>query len=205
MPKEHQTRLWRAVRWYQCAERYVEDDADVCFIALWIALNACYANHAPGQRKKYKKGNWELFKFKLFANTLVSLDQEDALCNCFQRNAQLLRDLINNQYVFEPFWRSLAAGNKKWEPAFEGAKKRAERALDGGDATALLGLVLERLYVLRNQLLHGHATYEGNKNRDQVIDGKNILMEILPIIIRLMIDHPHGWGPIAYRPLGGYP
>jgi Zn-dependent oligopeptidase len=44
----------------------------------------------------------------------------------------------------------------------------------------LLEVVLDRLYTLRNQLVHGGATYKSEVNRSQVIDGKNILSMLVP-------------------------
>jgi hypothetical protein len=61
------------------------------------------------------------------------------------------------------------------------------KALLGNDTSTLLSIVLDRLYVLRNQLIHGGATWNGASNRAQVKDGAAILAVLLPIIIELMM------------------
>lgn len=54
------------------------------------------------------------------------------------------------------------------------------------------------LYVLRNQLVHGGATYQSRMNRDQVRDGKRMLLELVPVFVEVMFDEEIDWGPIYY-------
>ena len=37
---------------------------------------------------------------------------------------------------------------------------------------------MERLYVLRNQLIHGGATWNSGKNRDQVVEGNTFIKDL---------------------------
>ena len=63
----------------------------------------------------------------------------------------------------------------------------------------VLSVVLDRLHVLRNQLVHGGATWNSAANRAQVRDGAAILMTVLPIIIELMMaSAAEQFGAIAY-------
>jgi len=56
--------------------------------------------------------------------------------------------------------------------------------------------------VLRNQLIHGGATYKSQVNRAQVRDGGNILLALLPVVIELMMQHPNNdWGKIYFPPV----
>ncbi len=50
--------------------------------------------------------------------------------------------------------------------------------------------MFDRLYVLRNPLVHGGATWNSRVNREQVRDGVSILSALLPIIVGSMLDHP---------------
>lgn len=52
----------------------------------------------------------------------------------------------------------------------------------------MLSIIFDRLYVLRNQLLHGGATWNSKINRQQVTDGGKILAKLIPAIISLLID-----------------
>ena len=54
----------------------------------------------------------------------------------------------------------------------------------------VLAVMFDRLYTLRNQLIHGGATWASSINRSQVEHGADILRELVPVIISLMMDEP---------------
>mgnify|MGYP006209167631 FL=1 len=63
----------------------------------------------------------------------------------------------------------------------------------------MLGILFQRLYVLRNQLIHGGATWNGKVNRSQVESGTAILGDIVPVVIHLMMKQPNQiWGDPIY-------
>ena len=63
----------------------------------------------------------------------------------------------------------------------------------------LLGAVLDRLYTVRNQLIHGGATYQSKVNRSQVKDASEILSFLVPLMIDIMIKNINeDWGTINY-------
>ena len=63
----------------------------------------------------------------------------------------------------------------------------------------LLEVVLDRLYTVRNQLIHGGATYKSKVNRSQVQDANQILEFLIPIVIDIMITNiDDDWGEINY-------
>jgi hypothetical protein len=67
------------------------------------------------------------------------------------------------------------------------------------DTVRILSIVFDRLYVLRNQLLHGGATWNSGTNRHQVRGGTAVLGWLLPIFIDIMMDSPdHDWGRALY-------
>ncbi|MEZ5492868.1 MAG: hypothetical protein R3F50_21535 [Gammaproteobacteria bacterium] len=106
--------------------------------------------------------------------------------------------LIDNKYVFSPFWTSVQNGqDNSWQESFDQGKKLALHALANDDTPLLLSIILDRLYVLRNQLLHGGATYPSQVNRSQVVDGKRLLGELLPIVIEIMFTD-EDWGGIYF-------
>ena len=52
---------------------------------------------------------------------------------------------------------------------------------------------------MRNQLIHGGATYKSSVNRDQVRDSANLLGRLIPLIVEIMLDNPQdAWGDIYY-------
>lgn len=75
----------------------------------------------------------------------------------------------------------------------------AQKILFNKDSAGTLSVVFSRLYTLRNQLVHGGASWNSTLNRKQINDGNNLLMKLLPIIIKIMIDNPQEyWSPVSY-------
>lgn len=47
-----------------------------------------------------------------------------------------------------------------------------------------------RLYTLRNQLMHGGATWNSSVNRAQVRDGRSLLARMIPVMLGVMMSNP---------------
>ena len=50
------------------------------------------------------------------------------------------------------------------------------------DTQKVMGIMFDRLYTLRNQLLHGGATWNSGVNRNQISQGAEIMGQVVPII-----------------------
>lgn len=75
----------------------------------------------------------------------------------------------------------------------------ANRALGGGNTPKLMSVVFSGLYTLRNQLIHGGATWNGQVNREQVRLGGQIMGDIVPAVLSIMMRHPKVlWGSPSY-------
>jgi len=188
------TRLHRAISWIARAEQE-PDDPDAQFILLWIAFNAAYAKDFGGDESARAQ-------LSAFFSALLSIDTDKRLSSLlFVQFTGPIRTLIANKFVFEPFWRALRDHDSsgRWEEQFQASSKIATRAVLEGKADIVLGVVFDRLYVLRNQLVHGGATWNSSINRDQVKDGAKILFSVIPAMIELMLDHPEKeFGEILY-------
>ena len=191
MSQDHAVRLHRALSWLLAAEKYSNSDDDISFVNLWISFNACYAIDNKDHRERDT--------FTDFTNKIVLLDKDELIYQCIWNNySSFVRLLINNHYVFGPFWQSQKAGNSDWEKKFTHSKKIANQALANGDVPNLLSVILDRLYILRNQLIHGGSTHNSKVNRDQVVNGKKMLLELMPIFIKLMMASEDDWGEVAF-------
>ena len=72
-------------------------------------------------------------------------------------------------------------------------------ALGKQDTVTVLSIVLSRIYVLRNQLVHGGATWGSSINREQLRDCTNFMAKLVPLVIEVMMDHPDTlWGQGTY-------
>jgi hypothetical protein len=190
-------RLHRAISWLARAEQESED-SDARFIFLWIALNAAYA-------KQFGFERFERENLQSFIDSLLQIDATGQLkATTFQQFSGPIRILINNKFVFDGFWKAVRDhdASDRWQREFATANTRALEAVMTSQTGVVLSIVFDRLYVLRNQLVHGGATWNSQVNRAQISDGANILGSLVPIIIAFMIDHPElDFGEILYPPI----
>lgn len=193
-PDAWRVRLHRALSWLGRADAET-DDPDARFLFLWIALNAAYS-------REMGSGETERDRLREFLSRLVGLDTAGRLHGTlFGQFTGPIRTLIENKCVYQPFWTAQQSwdSSEAWREGFESGKKAALRALMEKDTVRVLSIVFDRLYVLRNQLVHGGATWNSGVNRQQVKDGVAILGSLLPIVFDLMIAHPDAdHGEILY-------
>lgn len=189
-------RVHRSISWYGRAEAETEDN-DARFIFLWIAFNAAYAKELYDRSLFSEKG-----LFEQFIQRLVDLDENKLLYNTvWVEFPKSIRALIDNRYIFQPFWdyNNNPGSEIDWKKAFEKSNAAALHALSTMDTTKILMIVLTRLYTLRNQLIHGGATWDSQVNRNQVRDGANILLKLVPAMIWVMMNNSkHDWGEACY-------
>jgi hypothetical protein len=184
-PETQRVRLHRAISWLQRAEAE-SADFDARFIFLWIAFNAAYA-------REFGQEDGERGQLNQFVSGLLAVDEQQRLGQLvFKQFTGPIRTLIENKFVFEPFWKALREhdSSNRWETRFAAGKKAALAAVMSGDTAIVLSIVFDRLYVLRNQLIHGGATWNSTLNRAQVKDGAAIMLAVIPVILDLMLDHP---------------
>ncbi len=185
-PEGLNLRVHRSLSWLQRAE-IETDDEDAAFIFYWISFNAAYASEVG------LPGTGERRQFSAFFTTLVELDREDRIYDViWDQYPNFVRSILNNRYVYQPFWNHLngVPGNDDWEQRFRSNSRSVERSLRGRDTARILVVLFERLYVLRNQLIHGGATWQSSANREQVRGGRNILSRLTPIFLELMLNNP---------------
>lgn len=193
-PEALAVRLHRAISWLKCAEENTANN-DMQFISLWVSYNACYAID-----DKSELDLTERKQFNDFISKLVLHDHENRfftlLWNKFSGPVRLI---IENQFIYKPFWEAQRGKSVNWKKLFDQSNKNANRFLSKNEVGKLIELVLDRLYTLRNQIIHGGATYKSKVNRAQVRDACNILKMLIPIIIDIMIENrKENWGEIYY-------
>ena len=113
----------------------------------------------------------------------------------------MVRSIFDNKYVYQPFWKRVNGvdGYGDWEARFHRDTEVVNRALAGQQTSLILVLLFDRLYVLRNQILHGGATWNSSVNRSQVRDGAAIMGFLVPAFVKVMMDHPdEPWGKNYY-------
>jgi hypothetical protein len=188
-------RVHRAISWLGRAEAE-KHDLDVRFILLWIGFNSAYASEISAQLSS------ERGTFRAYFDNLVHLDKARRIHNAvWDKFAQEVRLLLSNKYVFAPFWHNQNGidGYQDWAARLATSNRQTASAMKRFDTSRILCNVFDRLYVLRNQLVHGGATWNSSVNRYQVEDGATVLGWLLPVFIDIMMDNPErDWGRPFY-------
>lgn len=191
-------RVHRSLSWLQRAEQ--ADDADGRFVFLWIAFNAAYATDID---ENYRLSEQETFR--AFLRKLCDLDQERQIEKLvWSEFSGSIRVLLDNQYVFQSFWdyQNGKITEQQWNDRFTDGRRRAQAALAAlaqRDTAEVLAVLFNRIYTLRNQIMHGGATWDSSINRPQLRDCSNLLGKLVPLVIELMLDNPDTlWGDACY-------
>jgi hypothetical protein len=198
MNETHRTRLHRAISWLKAAEEQ-DNNADLQFIALWISYNACYAIDEKNEEELTEREY-----FNEFIAKLNFYDKEERFFKVlWEKYSGPVRLLIENEFLYKPFWDYQRTKKRNWKAGHEKSIQMANSFLAKREVTKLMEVVLDRLYTLRNQILHGGATYKSKVNRAQVRDANNILKLLVPIVIDIMIEQrEEDWGEIYYPVVG---
>lgn len=187
------TRIHRSISWIGRSEQEANDPA-AAFMFLWIAFNAAYG----GERSAVSERD----AFQTFFTRLKRLDQAGSLYTIVWTSFPgPIRLFLESQFVFGPFWKHVhgEVGGEDWESRFSSAQRRFRKALQEKDTVTILSMLFDRLYVLRNQMMHGGATWNSSVNRDQLRDGAAILACTVPVMVDLMMDAPDAkWGDTLY-------
>lgn len=193
LPENLSIRIHRAISWIKSAEKQ-EGNLDIKFLSLWIAFNACYAVDINGFNSKPEKA-----KLRDFTSSLVQFDRVRLYNLFWEKYSGPVRVLIENKFVFEKFWEYNRGEAEDYLPSFNKSIATALNCLSKENIEGLLEIVLERLYTLRNSIVHGGSTFNSKLNRNQLKDACNIMQLLVPIIIDIMLENnEHDWGEIAY-------
>lgn len=201
-------RVYRAIRWFERAElAHGDDDHDVAFILYWIAFNAAYGQTGTAeigdQREKDTQRDFFRRITKWDQSLLLAIRSNDV----FQSQIKIF---LSSKFVYEPFWKHLnqMRGFENWEERLNRSNTKAKREIKHVCKTTIqaevkvaniLRELFERLYTLRNQLLHGGATWGSSKNRHQVRLGATLMALLIPHFIDVMIENPDAdWGSPRY-------
>ena len=192
-------RIRRARSWLQRA-RTEPDDPDASFIFYWIAFNAAYARY-----RRNAVDTKERNLFDDYFRTVLSIDPDNSIHKVIMDTfSGSVRLLLINQYVYRPFWQHVfGMGYDNWEDTFEAERSAGLRAVLHGNTREVLNIIFDRLYVARNQVMHGGATWKLGRNREQIRDGVRILSALVPLFVDLMESNPQiDWGPPDYHLVG---
>lgn len=191
-------RFHRACSWLEEAEHLdPEDQVDHILIFQWTAFNALY-------------GQWDLERheplsdrqsWQVFLTRMLDLDATEHIVTLLQQDRRLVLTILGNAYLNGYFWH---------DPCFENAGKAGRgwrHKAEGWYAQKDWGLILEkmvdRIYLLRCQLVHGAATLRSRMNRTAVKHCTTMMAKLMPTLLLVWIDHgvDEDWGIMCYPPV----
>ena len=195
----NQDRLRRAYSWLHRSEKAETDDEK--FIFLWIAFNAGYGVELAEGGDDATESK----RFRDFLGEVLKRDRGGVIGRLLWKTFPgPIRVLLENRYVFGPFWKYARGAATEWHPRFMASNRRVRKALVKNDVHGVLVEVFLRLYVLRNQIFHGGTTFGEGLGRDQLRDGVTIMASLVPTILEIMdkdiAENPNSkvWGKVFY-------
>lgn len=183
----------------QHAEEILRDPeatpADAILLARWTALNALYGVWDPDRREPVSDKR----RLPEFVSKILELDADGRAAEVLRAHKPLVIKILEDPYLTKHFWE------EPCEERANGSDRAAMRArswyVEGKD-WHLLYRTLERIYLLRCQLVHGAATCGGRLNRVATRRCATMLGHVLPAVLLVVIDHgaAEDWGPLCYPP-----
>ncbi len=203
LASEHGLRLRRARSWVDKAKQCMEaDDPDSAFLFYWIAFNALYANEQEVDRDRSRRVIRKQFIKQ--CHRLEIRQNNKRLYDFAWDHSSLINNLLNNQYLFGPYWEEVTESikDKTYREKMISQNKAFWRQFrERANANRVYELLFHRLQLLRNQLAHGSATYQGSLNRDQVKSSARFMHEVVPMFLSIFREHPEeDWGRPPYPP-----
>jgi hypothetical protein len=191
-----QIRVHRSLSWLKRAGEPSEEELDLRFILHWIALNALYSRWDPERNAPAQ----DSFSRTRFLHRVCDMDPP-MIARLLKEQRSRVKKILENWYLSDVFWKDPATPGNKGRAAADA--NYLDRNLKNHEHCKVLQQVMDRLYVLRGQLMHGAATGGGKLNR-QTLRYSLALMEVLvPLLIWIVIEHgcDDDWPELCYPPL----
>jgi hypothetical protein len=121
------------------------------------------------------------------------------LPSCLASQRQAIGNLVGDYFLINGLFRGTLPSKVKAES--EKDRLRALASLTTREPRAALQLVLNRLTVLRNRVMHGCVTYgSASKGLPSINKALPVIRAIVPALIHLMATYGHlvKWDPIPY-------
>ncbi|GAB6167468.1 HEPN domain-containing protein [Thermostilla marina] len=189
-------RFHRACSWLQQAEAADEAFADFALVGRWIAFNALYGKWDDDRREPEP----DLAGWRAFVDRMVRLDANGHIASILQEHKRLVQAILDDEYLSRHFW----------EDPTPNRAKRAKRGKHESHTwylnrqwTLILDRVLQRIYLLRCQLVHGAATCQGKLNRTSVRLCNTMLDHLVRTFLLIWVESGAGedWGSLCYPPI----
>ena len=189
-------RVHRCCSWLarvESMDRGILDDS--ALIMRWISLNSLYGRWNAESREP--EGDRQMLGE--FTSRIIEIDQSGHIRGVLDEHQPLAMTILNDEYLAKFYWEDPTAerAHRSKKAVTEARKAYKEHRYAG-----VLHRVLDRIYLLRCQLVHGAATAGSSLNRTALRRCNTMLEHLIPAIVLVVIDHGEreDWGPLCYPP-----
>lgn len=193
-------RIQRAQSWVRAADRLSPSQGHEAFVFHYIALNALYG------RRQYEGSRTEIRDdvdaFLERVEALSAFDTENGgsvLADVLKRGRRAIEALLLDYFLMDDLFRGVSAPTVRERARRDALKANLQVA--AADYIPVLRLLLYRLTVLRNRVMHGCVTHgPQSKGLPSIAKGARVLRVIVPAFLQLMVAHGHRvrWDAIPY-------
>jgi hypothetical protein len=171
-------------------------DADLALICRWVAFNSLYGQwDAPRREPRVDRECW-----RQYLDRLLAMDDSGHIAGMLQAQRELVIAMLDDAYLSPFFWQ---------DPTDRQASKARKARYDARTWYVekqwgmLLDRLLERVYLMRCQLMHGAASFGSRLNRTSLARCNAMMARLIEAVLLAMIDHGEAadWGLMCYPPL----
>lgn len=203
--QHNKDRMRRAESWLK-RSRQSEKGSVERFVFLWISFNSAY-----GVERSKKKN--EIDSVRSFLTIALEKDKEAAskdkarLEEIFSFKKELIAVILENPCISEQFWDYVHKRNsigEEWREKFTLENDNVLTAWENRDLENFLPPIFSRLYILRNQVIHGGATHPHKAGERQIKHGTALMDFLIPGLIKIVRKdieknpNSKSWGKVEY-------
>lgn len=197
-------RLHRCFSWMAASQPAADAPPvgdDEAMIYLWIAFNALYGQWDPQLRQPQP----DMACYRGLIQKLLAIDHPSAagggrFAAMYTAERGLVTEILEDEFLSHCFWQEPT-------PQRAGQSRKARHESRTWYLEGKWGMlserVLERIYLMRCQLIHGAATHGGKLNRDSLARCVLMLRHVLQAAVVVLIQDGGklDLGPLCYAPL----
>lgn len=190
-------RIHRAFSWMRRAEQFPEEeDHDLILMAQWTALNALYGQWDEKRREPMPDREC----WRAYFERILALDAHSIVSGSLIENRNLVMSLLDDEYLSRYYWQDPTdrRANQAKKAKFDARTWYLEERWP-----LILDRLIERIYLMRCQLVHGAATFGSRLNRKSLKRCSMMMNHLLYTVLIVLIDFGprEDWGTMCFPPV----
>ena len=192
-----QIRIHRSLSWLKRAMQFADTQPEAKFLFLWIALNSLYSRwNTEKNMPDYDSAARDAFFEKVFRM------DKSLIADRLHKHRGLSKKILSDPYLSDVFWRE--PDNPKAKGWAAADSNYIDLNFKAHDYAKVIKQVMQRLFVLRGQIVHGASTGGSKLNRGSLKYCLQLLEIFVPVIQHIVIEcgRSDDWPELCYPPQG---